>query len=123
LSDKNHILIIDDDRQIVQGMTLRLQASGYVVCGASDGRKGLEQASASIPDAIVLDIRMPGMDGLTVLKELKKSPRTADVPVVVVSANVVEETRARAYGLGAKCFLEKPYNADKLLSAVQRAMA
>jgi CheY-like chemotaxis protein len=121
MSDKLRILVVDDDREIVRGLSVRLRAAGYDVFAAGDGNAGLAAALGSRPDAILLDIRVPGMDGLEVLQQLRQHAETGSVPVIVLSANVVAQTRLRAMELGARCFLEKPYSAAGLLSALQSA--
>lgn len=120
MPDKN-LLIIDDDREIVQALTVRLQAAGYRTFVAFDGQEGLDIAAANRPDAIVLDVRMPGLDGLSALTRLRRQKATADLPVVMLSASAVDAKRALA--LGADYFLEKPYNSSGLLAAIQSAVA
>ena len=116
---KSAILIIDDERDIARGLSIRLQAAGYEVSTAFDGATGLESATRIRPDLIVLDLRMPGIDGFGVLDGLRKQSHTCDIPVIVVSANVVEEARARAMNLGARCFIQKPFQADRLLGTIR----
>lgn len=119
---KPTVLIVDDDREIVRGLSIRLNALGYQVFSASDGPSGLACASERRPDAILLDIRMPGMDGFEVLGHLKQKLATAAIPVVVLSANVVEQTRHRAMTLGASYFMAKPFTAERLFAALQKTL-
>ncbi len=115
------ILIIDDDREILRGLAIRLRAAGCDVISAPDGESGIARAAASAPDLCTLDVQMPGMDGLEVLAVLKARPETAAIPVVVLSANVVETTRARALSLGAACFLQKPCPIEHIVSLAMEA--
>ncbi len=116
------VLVIDDDAEIVRGLRIRLGAAGYQVLTAGDGERGLTTAIEDRPDAILLDIRMPGMDGLAVLAELRNHAETRSIPVVVMSANVVEQTRQKALALGARYFVAKPYPPQTLMAALSSAM-
>jgi two-component system KDP operon response regulator KdpE len=121
VSDKLRILIVDDDREIVRGLSVRLRAAGYEVLEAGDGTTALAAALGARPHAILLDICVPGMDGFEVLQQLRQHAETGEVPVVMLSAHVVDQVRARALAMGACCFLQKPYSSAELLSAIQMA--
>ena len=123
MAEKRRILIVDDDREIVRGLAIRLRAAGYETLSAHDGEEGLAAAIAEHPDAIVLDIRMPRTDGLAVLAKLREREDTKAIPVVVISANVVENTRAKALELGARYFVVKPFQATTLISTIESVMA
>jgi CheY-like chemotaxis protein len=113
------ILIVDDDHQIAMGASVRLRAAGYETVFAHDGSQGIDAAHCEQPDAIVLDVRMPVMDGLACLAELKKHPMTKDIPVVMLSASVVDEEAA--LDAGARFFLRKPFAGKLLLEAIDAA--
>jgi len=115
------VLIVDDDTEIVQAVTVRLGAAGYDVIAAPDGEQGLERALEDRPDVIVMDIQLPTMDGLTALAQIHAHSATRSTPVVVLSA--CSSARNHALELGARYFLDKPYNAKTLLSAIERSMA
>ena len=121
MSDAPKILIVDDDREIVEGARLRLGAAGYDTIAAHDGEAGLAAAIANRPDAIVLDVRMPGMDGITALGKLREREETKDVPVIILSASVVDQKAA--LDAGARFFLTKPYQGSTLIAAVEQAIA
>ena len=114
------ILVVDDDAEIRYGAQLRLQAAGYVVIVACDGEQALDVASRYHLDAILLDVRMPCMDGLTALGKLREHPRTADIPVVMLSASIIDQQAALE--AGARVFLKKPYHARDLLTIVSTAI-
>lgn len=122
MREKPLILVVDDARDIVRGLSLRLRAAGYDVVMAYNGEMGLEMAAETCPDAIVLDIRMPVMDGLTMLAKLRERGEAAAIPTIVLSANIAEHARNRALQLGARYFLEKPYDAAKVICAVRSAV-
>lgn len=115
---KPRILVVDDDRDVALGASIRLRAAGYDVSTASDGIEGVERAVADPPDAIVLDIRMPRRDGFSVLADLRGRKETSHVPVVVLSANGLDANRTRALNLGARLFLRKPYEPERLMDAL-----
>lgn len=120
MKKKNRILIIDDDHDIVFASRMRLMAAGYDTQTAGDGRTGLEAADQTHPDAILLDVRMPEMDGLSVLLQLKNSSQTRSIPVVMLSASVVDEEAA--LNAGANFFVRKPYQGLELIAAVDSAI-
>lgn len=115
------ILVIDDDHDVVFGASLRLRAAGYQTLVAYDGQQGIGVAKDRHPDAIVLDVRMPRLDGLAALSRLRTSRDTRDIPIVMVSASLID--RHAALDAGARFFLSKPYQPESLLAAVRSAMA
>ena len=114
------ILLIDDDREIVFGTSLRLCAAGYQTLAAHDGDEGCKAAVRHHPDAIVLDVRMPRLDGLAALVWLRNCADTKEIPIVMVSASLVDQQAA--LDSGARFFLAKPYQARTLLAALSEAM-
>lgn len=111
------MLIADDDREIVDGLALRLKSAGYDTIFACDGEQAVTSAHQRRPDAIILDVRMPRMDGLAALSRLKADAETRDIPVMMVSASV--QDRIAALDSGARFFLSKPYQAKSMLEALR----
>jgi CheY-like chemotaxis protein len=109
------IVIIEDDRPSLALLTAYLTGVSIRVVTARDGQSGLDAVRRDQPSAVLLDIRMPGMDGWQVLQTLKEDPATASIPVVVVS--IVDE-RSRGATLGAAGYLVKPVSRDDLLAAL-----
>lgn len=116
MPETKRILLVDDDRDILRGTSLRLRAAGYETIVAEDGAEGLVNAVKHIPDAIVLDVRMPHMDGLTALSKLRQSGATRHIPIIMLSASLVDQ--GPALDAGARFFLTKPYQGQSLLDAV-----
>lgn len=114
------VLIVDDDAEIVRGVSLRLAAAGYRMLTASDAESGIATAVANQPDVIVLDVRLPRRNGLSALSDLKSRPETKQIPVVMLSASVVDQQAA--LDTGARFFLRKPYRGDVLVQAVRTAL-
>ena len=115
------ILLIEDDREIARAMMLRLKAIGHDPFAMHEGGSGLSAAIATIPDIVILDLRLPDMDGFAVLQQLQQHDIARLIPVIVVSANVAERAKREAILLGAHCFIEKPYDFRKLVAAIDRA--
>ena len=115
------ILLIEDDREIARAMMLRLKAIGHDPFAMHEGGSGLAAAIATIPDIVILDLRLPDMDGFAVLQQLQQHDVARLIPVIVVSANVAERAKREAILLGAHCFIEKPYDFRKLVAAIDRA--
>jgi DNA-binding response OmpR family regulator len=111
-----HILVVDDEERIVNFLRSKLKASGYEVLTASNGLEGLEQAQAQEPDLIVLDLLMPKMDGLEMLKELRSF---STVPVIILTAKGADTDRIKGLQLGADDYLPKPFNPDELVARIE----
>lgn len=120
MPEQHTVLVVDDDREIVTAATMRLRAASYRTLTAYDGESGVALAAKGRPDVILLDVRMPCKDGLTALRELQQCCDTKDIPVVMLSASVVDQQAA--LDAGAQFFLKKPYCGDTLLLTVARAL-
>ncbi len=116
------VLIIDDDRHVALALSIRLQAAGYLLDVAHDGESGLVKLAQAPPDVLLLDIRMPGIDGLEVLRRMKQDDRLARVPVIFVSANAQETAKRTALNAGGRFFLEKPFDSQALLDAIRQVL-
>jgi len=110
------VLIVDDDADARRMYGDYLRSKGWSVSTAPDGRSGIDKANDLKPDAIVLDLAMPRVDGWTVLKHLRESSWTSHIPVVVVSA--VHESRDEALRTGADAYLAKPCSPDVVWTQV-----
>lgn len=109
------VLVIDDEPDVRWLIRVSLERAGHEVLVAEDGLRGVALAMKQHPEAIVLDLMMPVMDGYGVLAELAKDPRTAGVPVLVLSARAIPEEAGKATDAGARRFLEKPFDPDDLI--------
>ncbi|MEI7457447.1 MAG: HD domain-containing phosphohydrolase [Nitrosomonadales bacterium] len=118
MSNSGKILAVDDTPTSLRLLTDILKDEGYEVRAAISGELALRAAIANPPDLILLDIRMPEMDGFEVCRRLKASPAT-DVPVIFVSAASETEEKLRGFELGAVDFVTKPYQRDELLARVR----
>lgn len=114
------VLFVDDDPGIAAALSTRLKAHGFSVRVASDGLKGLEEARRALPDVVVLDIRMPGIDGLEVCRRLRADPATRAVPVLFLSAEAREDIRDAAAAAGGSHYLGKPFEAREVVAAIKQ---
>ena len=117
------ILIVDDEDDIreVAQMSLEMVA-GWEVIPARSGEEGLTLAAAHVPDAILLDVMMPGMDGPATALRLREDARTAGIPVVLLTAKVQAADRKRFEGLGVAGVLSKPFDPMELANQVSSAL-
>ena len=116
------VLVVDDSRFQVQMLKMALEERGFEVLVALDTAQAGMFALHHIPQAIVLDINMPGGSGIDVLKRLKHSTKTQKIPVIVVSGNEDPDIKNVALQLGAKLFLAKPVDAGQLSRAIDRLL-
>jgi CheY-like chemotaxis protein len=116
------VLIIEDDKDIVNIMSMNLEANGFEVAGCLKSVEGLQDCLIELPDAIIVDLLMPNMNGFEVLRELKANPVTKDIPVIVCSVIKQDPARDMAKRLGAAAYVGKPFDARELMSTVREVM-
>ena len=117
------ILIIDDEDDIRQVAALSLETvAGWDVIVANCGAQGLERAAEHLPDAILLDVMMPGMDGPSTFRELRKNPLTAKIPVLLLTAKVQSNDQRRFADLGVEAVLFKPFDPLTLASQMEKVL-
>lgn len=116
---KGKILVVDDTPASLKLLTDLLKAEGYRVRSAIDGELALHAALSNPPDLVLLDIRMPGIDGYEVCRRLKTEPKTQDVPVIFVSAASETGEKVHGFEIGAVDYVTKPYQRDEILARVR----
>ena len=116
------VLVVDDEPMMVELITTRLEVSGYQTFYARNGREGLERLTDTRPDALLLDINMPVMDGFAVLEQMKHRGLLAKTPTMVLTARNQAADVKRAITLGARDFLTKPFEDQTLLLRVARLL-
>jgi signal transduction histidine kinase/DNA-binding response OmpR family regulator len=116
-SGNTKVLVIDDDPTVQDLMQRLLTKEGYQLHLATSGTEGLEKAQALLPDIIILDVMLPGLDGWSVLVHLKEHPELADIPVIMLT---MIDDKSRGYALGADDYLTKPVDRDRLLLVLQK---
>ena len=113
------ILVIDDEPELVKLLDYNLTKAGYLVLSAKDGENGLNTARKHSPDAIILDVMMPGLDGWEVCKRLRTDPSTSALPILMLTAKAEEGDRVLGLELGADDYVTKPFGVRELLARVK----
>src|SRR5262245_15473969 len=113
------ILVVDDDPHILLALRLALQSRGYVVRAVPNGPSALAAAQDARPDAVVVDLAMPRMDGVEVIERLRTWTR---IPIIVLSAHTDEANKVRALDAGADDFVDKPFGNEELLARIRSAL-
>lgn len=119
ISNKYKILVVDDTPASLKLLTDIMKSEGHEVRSAINGELALHAAVTNPPDLVLLDIRMPGMDGFEVCRRLKAAPETQDVPIIFVSAASETDEKVHGFELGAVDYVTKPYQREELLSRVK----
>ena len=122
MNGRSLVLIADDDADILSLVKAVLERSGHEVVAASDGAEALASVRARKPDLVVLDIAMPEVDGLEVLRRLRADPTTSELPVVLLSARAQEADVERGFAIGASAYLKKPFSPRELSGHVAKLL-
>jgi two-component system alkaline phosphatase synthesis response regulator PhoP len=122
-SDKrSKILIVDDEIDTLLPLKMSLEVEDYLVLGASNGYEALELAKTNIPDLILLDIMMPGMDGYEVCSRLKKDPIMRNIPVIMLTAKDAVREKVKGLDIGADDYVTKPFNLNELKARIKSVL-
>jgi two-component system alkaline phosphatase synthesis response regulator PhoP len=113
------ILIIEDEKDIVESLEYNLKKEGYRVSKAYDGLNGLRLAEEKVPSLVLLDLMLPGLDGLEVCRRIKKNPKTAAVPVIMLTAKGSETDKVVGLELGADDYIVKPFSIKELIARIK----
>jgi phosphate regulon transcriptional regulator PhoB len=113
------VMVIEDEKEIRELVRYNLERAGFRVATSDDGEQGLERIFASRPDAVVLDLMLPGRSGLEVLRELRDEPMTRDLPVIVLTARSAEMDKLLGFEHGADDYLTKPFSPRELIARLQ----
>ncbi len=118
------VLLIDDDQHLLPVLEIMVQTfTNCTVVTAADGVAGLERVAEAIPDCIVVDVKMPHLDGHQFARALRGDPATADIPLIILTALVQDDERFAGMATGADVYLTKPVPPKELLAAIRRALA
>jgi DNA-binding response OmpR family regulator len=113
------VMVIEDEKEIRDLLRYNLERAGFRVTAVGDGEEGLRRLFASRPDAVVLDLMLPGRSGLEVLREVRGEPSTRDLPVVVLTARAAEMDKLLGFEHGADDYLTKPFSPRELVARLQ----
>jgi type II secretory ATPase GspE/PulE/Tfp pilus assembly ATPase PilB-like protein/ActR/RegA family two-component response regulator len=120
--DGTTVLLVEDEDQLRRVMKDLLEREGYTVAEARDGGQALDQVDRFAPDVIILDLNLPGLDGYSVLSQLRSRPATRDIPVMVLTAKGDEDNEVRVFELGADDFITKPFRARALSARLEAVL-
>ncbi len=110
MTDGYKVLVVDDEPDVLLLCRVNLEFEGYEVIEAGDGEEAMRLVREEQPDAVLLDVMMPKMDGWQVLAALKSDPETADIPVVMLTAKVQDQDQIRGWSSGAADYITKPFS-------------
>jgi DNA-binding response OmpR family regulator len=113
------VLIVDDDRDLLDVMTYALRRDGYEVLGAADGLQGLDRMRSELPDVVILDIRLPQLDGFEVCRRIR---HISEVPIIMLTARTEEADILRGLQLGADDYITKPFSLKQLAARIETIM-
>lgn len=116
------ILVVEDNQASREMISRRLKRKGFSVVAAEDGEQGYALARSEAPDAILMDISLPGINGWQVIDLLKSEPGTRDIPLIVLTAHALVNDRARADEVGCDGYFSKPFDFQRLLESIGRLL-
>jgi two-component system, OmpR family, phosphate regulon response regulator PhoB len=119
---KPKILVIEDERSLVEVLSCNLEREGFEVLVAYDGQEGLRQAQLKLPDLIVLDLMLPNKPGLEVCHELRMGQRTREIPIIMVTAKAEESDELVGFATGADDYVTKPYSMKVLIQRIKKEL-
>ncbi len=116
------VLIVDDSESQLYALTKIVEGAGHQVITASNGEQGVEKAAAEVPDLILMDVVMPGLNGFQATRKIAKDKSTAHIPVIFVTTKNQETDRIWGMRQGASAYITKPVDKSTLLSAMDKAL-
>ncbi len=119
---KTKILVVEDERALVEVLSYNLAREGFEVLVAHDGQDGLRQAQIKLPDLVVLDLMLPLKGGLDVCRELRMGARTREIPIIMVTAKAEETDQLVGFATGADDYVTKPYSIKVLLQRIKKEL-
>lgn len=122
-SGKPEILVVDDSGLIIMSIRMIIEPAGFEVIEASNGLDALKLAETHMPKLVLMDMMMPGMDGIETLARLKSNPKTAAIPVLMVTGSQTGKDVEKAFGYGASGYVVKPVDGPRLLAKITTTLA
>ncbi len=119
---KRTILVIDDEKDLIELVSYNLEKEGFAVKSAFNGENGLAKAISDLPDLVLVDLMMPGIDGLEVCRKLRSDVRTAAIPIIMITAKSAESDRVVGLELGADDYVTKPFSPRELAARVKAVL-
>jgi DNA-binding response OmpR family regulator len=123
MPDGPRVLLVDDDPAMLRLLEVNFRLEGFVVTTASRGEEALAKVIDDPPDALVLDVMMPGLDGYQVAERIREDPALASLPIVFLTARVQDEDREQGLGLGEVDYMTKPFDPAELVLTIRRRLS
>ena len=120
--DETRILVVDDEPDVLELIVFNLEKENFKVAVAETGDMALKMARAHVPSLLVLDLMLPGINGLEICQLLKRAPKTRDIPILMLTARAAEEDRVRGLELGAHDYVTKPFSPRELILRVKNLL-
>ncbi len=118
MENKKKILIIEDDKDINRTLSLRLEMEGFNVINAYEGHEGFYKAKTQAPNLIILDLKLPGLPGEEICRELRKDEKQASLPIIMLTAKDAEVDKVIGKVIGANQYMNKPFDMEELLKEI-----
>ncbi|MDO8729870.1 MAG: response regulator transcription factor [Candidatus Omnitrophota bacterium] len=122
MKPRHKILLVEDEKNIAKVVLYNLEREGYQVITARDGEEGLAKARKELPDLVILDLMLPKTDGLEVCRQLKSDPKTARIPIIMLTAKTQEADRVVGLEMGADDYVAKPFSVRELAARVKAVL-
>ncbi|MGH2794088.1 MAG: response regulator transcription factor [Actinomycetota bacterium] len=116
----NRVLVVEDDQAVSHMIAEILRLEGFSTTVVPEGRRALESLRTNVYDIVVLDIMLPGLDGISIMKAIREDPATADTPVVILSAKTDDATTWAGWRAGCNYYMTKPFDPQELLLILKR---
>lgn len=121
-AERRRILVVDDEPHIVELLAMHLRQNGYDSIPAGDGETALARAASERPDLVLLDLMLPGIGGLETCRRLRGDPRTASIPIIMLTAKSEESDKVIGLGVGADDYVTKPFGLRELVARIEVAL-
>lgn len=116
---KKKVLVVDDEINIIELLTINLEKNGFEVISCLTGEEALKLSTSEIPDIIILDLMLPGIDGLSVCKDIRSNKKTSKIPIIMLTAKAQESDKIIGLELGADDYLTKPFSVRELITRIK----
>jgi len=123
MSIKKRILIVEDEESLLKLETILLTVRGFEVVGTITGKMAIERIGLELFDLVLLDIMLPDIDGFEVCRQIRKDPRTANVPIIMLTGKKSQEDRDKGILYGADSYLVKPFKATMIINEINRLLS
>jgi DNA-binding response OmpR family regulator len=117
------VLLAEDEPNIVESLTFLLERAGFEINAEANGRRALETVLSDAPDVLILDVMLPDLDGYEILRQVRADPRTAELPILMLTAKGQKEDRETALECGADLFITKPFSNSDIIDAIEQLAA